>query len=476
MRKYAYAQILLVLLSLNSYSQNIDAWFETQKPVDFQKLYLHIDREFFFEGDTLWFAAYLVEGKSHVLTDENCNLYIDIINNKGEFVQNELFLIQDGCGSGCFGLDREYVKEGNYVLRAYTDYLQNFGNDAFFNKKIRVSSIKSSFEIEAEFKNDKPVKQKIDVQFLPEGGFLLAGQSNCVAFKAVDENGKGADVTGKLFDSQDNEVLTFNSVYKGAGKIFFVPKVGEKYTARINEKPGNPIKLPAVVNGGAKIKLVNQDDNSLQLMVQADGVSNEQNLQLTCLHRGEARFFMNITHEHLNKPLRVKTTQLGSGINRFVLLDKNLNPVSERMVFQNNVEMNRLEVGIGEESYSTRDEIQLNIMPSELLENELAQVSVAVVDENYINALGGTENIASYLLANSDLKGNIESPSSYFVSGDGLSTQSKLDLLMCTNGWSNYTWNSLLPGNMSFEHQPRFGFDFTGKVKRAIGKAMCFLW
>ena len=72
----------------------------------------------------------------------------------------------------------------------------------------------------------------IDVSFLPEGGFLLAEESNGVAFKAVGKNGKGIDISGVILDGNKNQILTFHSVYKGAGKFFFYPKAGKKYVAK----------------------------------------------------------------------------------------------------------------------------------------------------------------------------------------------------------------------------------------------------
>ena len=62
----------------------------------FPKLYLHTDREFYFQGDTLWFAAYYLNGKTNSFTIESCNLYSEIINQKGEIVSEENFILQNG--------------------------------------------------------------------------------------------------------------------------------------------------------------------------------------------------------------------------------------------------------------------------------------------------------------------------------------------------------------------------------------------
>ena len=467
--KIYFLTITLLFVSLGSFAQNIDKYFESQQTVPFQKLYLHTDREFFFKGDTLWFAAYLLEGKTNKPESESCNLYVDLINSEGEIVNNELFLIQNGSGSGYLSFSDTVISEGNYLLRAYTDYLKNFGNDAFFIKTIQILSVKNSFEL-LEADTNKTISTQIDVSFLPEGGFLLAEESNCVAFKAVDETGKGIDISGRLFDENGLLVLTFESVYKGAGKFYFYPKPGKTYTAKIDGFQNLDFRLPDIKKTGAKIKLVNQEKKKLQMVVQTKNIARNQTFYLVCIHRNEVLFSVELDRKKTNQIIKINTKKLNGGINRFVLLDKNLNPISERLVFQEDLEMVNLDVQLNAESFSTRDEVQVNLSSDDISMDEVAQVSIAVVDENYVNASGVSQNIASYLLLDSELNGYIELPAEYFSSNKNLDSQTKLDLLMTTNGWSNYVWNELKDSSLILNFKSQFGFTFNGHVKRTFGK------
>jgi hypothetical protein len=482
MKKITLFIVLSGLWIFNCLAQNIESYFESQKTVSYQKLYLHTDRELYFESDTLWFTAYLVDGHSHVISPDACNLYVDIINDKGAIVREELFIIQNGRGSGNIPIIPNYIEEGKYLIRAYTDYLKNFGHDAFFTKSILVSSIKNSFELTDAQKNiskRKKEKQdlktgfandKIDVLFLPEAGFLLAEESNCISFKAIDHAGKGVDVSGKLFDEENNLILSFQTKYKGAGKFYFYPKARTKYFAKIDGWADHVYQLPEIKETGAKIKLISQEINKLQMLVQGKDVNQNLPYYLACMHRGKGLFFMEVNQRNINTVLKIETSQLRGGINRFVLLDKNLTPVSERLIFQNDLDINYLQVRPGDNAYSTREEVQVNIKSLLNTENERAHVSISVVDENYINATGISQNIASYLLLDSELKGYIDSPADYLVSDKKLDAQTKLDLLMSTNGWSNYKWNLLYPESVSFDFEPKLGFDFKGNVKRTFGK------
>ena len=457
----------------------------------FPKLYLHTDREFYFQGDTLWFAAYYLNGKTNSFTIESCNLYSEIINQKGEIVGSENFILQNGFCSGYVPLTDTILKEGNYLLRAYTDFLKNFGADMFFAKIIQVSEVKSSLDFYADNKNNKvepvtqsspaqaaadsihqlslsqQVKNIIDVSFLPEGGFLLADESNCVAFKAVDKNGFGKNISGKILDENGNLVLTFKTLYKGAGKFYFYPKTGKSYTAKIDGYPDLGFQLPDIKETGGKIMLVNQEKEKLQVVVQSKTDNKNLPYQLAGYHKNEELFSIEIDRKKSNQMVKINSSLLLDGINKLILYDKKSNPLSERLVFKQPEEINQIEIEVNEETFSTREKVKLYLSAENHLGNELAQVSVSVVDENYVNANGISQNIASYLLLDSELKGHIEVPAEYFVS-DSLDSQTKLDLLMSVNGWSNYIWNTPAPDSLLY--QPQLGFTFSGNVKRFTGK------
>ncbi|MCG6187418.1 carboxypeptidase-like regulatory domain-containing protein [Maribellus maritimus] len=474
-------RIILLLILLENvfaiHSQNVEAFIKEPNTMRFQKLYLHTDREFYFSGDTLWFAAYLVEGQSHIPVSESCNLYVDLIGEDGEIIKNEIFLIQTGLGRGWLSLSNSTELEGNYLLRAYTDYLKNFGDDAFFTKTIRISTVKNSFELSSsqlsidkdwaldtlsQISAGESLETRIDVSFLPEGGFLLVGESNCVTFKATDKSGKGIPVSGTLLDEKKQPVLTFQSIYKGAGKFYFYPKAGETYTAQIGE---THFELPEVKESGAKLKLVNQGKRQIQLVVQGKDTGRGQ-WTLVGMNRGRGLFYLEITRKKINSILKIDIEKLRSGINRLVLLDDNLKPVSERLVFISD-NINHLQVRLNDKQLSTREIVQVDIQDT--VGSEISFLSMAVVDENYLNATGVSQNMASYLLLDSELKGHIETPADYSISDDSLDSQTKLDLLMTINGWSNYIWNDLDKDSAEIKFEPQLGFSFQGQVKRAIG-------
>jgi hypothetical protein len=73
------------------------------------------------------------------------------------------------------------------------------------------------------------------------------------------------------------------------------------------------------------------------------------------------------------------------------------------------------------------------------------------------------------LLLDSDLKGSIELPVSYFVDDQSVSSTEKLDLLMMINGWRCYLWDDVeAHKTVSIDDWNDAGFEVKGYVKKLL--------
>lgn len=91
---------------------------------------------------------------------------------------------------------------------------------------------------------------KIDLQFMPEGGTFVENISTNVAFKAVNEYGKPADVKGEILDNAGMVITTFVSYHDGMGQFSFTPAPGKVYKARLLSPSGiqQQFDLPATTH------------------------------------------------------------------------------------------------------------------------------------------------------------------------------------------------------------------------------------
>ena len=330
--KFTGLLILLFLIIPVLNAQQIEAWIKNNDKIPVEKLYLHTDRDLYFPGETIWMKSYITVSSSGRLKPGAENVYLQLSNENGNPLFKANLMSVDGQAPGYMFLPDTLVP-GNYILSAYTDYMLNFGNESFFNKTISI--IKPSPPLPATVRNNQTaddVGMIADISFLPEGGKLLEGIANLVAFKAIDENGYGINASGSIVDETGIQVVSFKSDYKGMGLFFLTPETGKTYNAVINEFPSSKISLDSlVVTEGVKLQLLNQ--TSRDIFVNITGNSDRylnSTYYLVNRYRGNTLFYQPVKIEENNQLVRFDSHMLRAGINQMVLLDNNLRPVSDR--------------------------------------------------------------------------------------------------------------------------------------------------
>jgi uncharacterized protein YfaS (alpha-2-macroglobulin family) len=98
-----------------------------------EKVYLHADRDSYFAGEDIWFKAYLIDALDHLLTDHSNNLHVELISPSSKIISDRIIRLDNGSGNGDLRLPDD-IKSGRYRLRAYTNYMRNFGDQLFFSK------------------------------------------------------------------------------------------------------------------------------------------------------------------------------------------------------------------------------------------------------------------------------------------------------------------------------------------------------
>jgi len=461
--------ISFFLVNLST-AQNSGILLQNQAPVSIERIYLHTDRDFYFIGDTIWFKAYLLDAQSLSPVSDIQNLYIDLIDSTGRISCKQVLHCEYGHTAGSIAIS-DTTATGPFVLRAYTDYLKNFGEEMFFHKILRISEIKNFFEIESEKPIIKEEKPEIDVSFFPEGGGLLTGVQNLVAFKAVDRSGKGVSISGVVLDNSRQAVSIFRTDYMGMGKLFFTPVKGESYEVKIDGYADFEFRFEDIRNETEKLVLLEKSKKELTLGVISNSRRrSREHFVIACFSRDSLLFYKEIVLRSTMK-VRIETDVMLGGINRFVLLNQELEPVSERLVFLDKIDVNNLDITTFQQDFATRSQVQLEINAYKgALDLDYASLSIAVVDENALIAGGVHQHMVSYLFLDSELKGYIESPADYFIDDNNITSKEKLNLLMLTHGWSKYLRNASVANTDHFEYPKTAGITITGNAERITGK------
>ncbi|MGF1924707.1 MAG: hypothetical protein ACQUHE_11055, partial [Bacteroidia bacterium] len=206
-----------------------------------EKIYLHVDKSVYAPSDTLWFKAYLIAPELNSYSKLSGLIYVDMVSANGSIVQSLSLPTQSGISWGSMVLNPKVYKQGTYTLRAYTNWMQNFGETYFFKKQIKILKIldlpkstnASSYlsTNKTNIKSTSAIALDPSIQFFPEGGKWMNSGSQKIAFKAIAPNGKGIAVEGEVKDSRFKQVASFKSNSKGMGYFTLILEPQETYTA-----------------------------------------------------------------------------------------------------------------------------------------------------------------------------------------------------------------------------------------------------
>ncbi len=421
-------------------AQELETWLDSQRTILYEKIYLHIDRELYSPGDYIWFKTYLVNGFTNQLLPGYKNIFVQLVNNDGKVFYDRIILSQEGISHGDF-LISDSIPDGAYVIRAYTKYLENFDEESYFHKEIRILRDKRSTEVKEK---QQETNHKIDVSFWPESGNLILNAPNFIAFKAIDQSGKGVDVCGSVVDENDTVIATFKTSYLGMGQLIMMPQEQKSYSVRISGYPGFSYRFGNIQEEGIALHYSDEGENVLFVISRNIKKAEKQQIYFIASHKGIVLFYKKIELEGFNQALKTGKNIFPLGISKITLIDADFNELAERLVFIRGNDLPVVKLQMNKNKFTSREKAEVR-MEMSLDDNDTLQqtLSVAVVDRNYLNAGGENQSINSYLLLDSELKGPVESPASFFTDNNEISSSEKLDLLMMVHGWRSYYWSDL---------------------------------
>ncbi|MFC3197167.1 TonB-dependent receptor plug domain-containing protein [Parapedobacter deserti] len=107
-----------------------------------EKVYLHLDKPYYTVGDDIWFKGYVTIGPYNNLSGLSKILYVDLINPEEKIVQSIRLPLVAGVTMGDFRL-ADSLREGNYRIRAYTNWMRNFDNDIFYDRVLPIGNART---------------------------------------------------------------------------------------------------------------------------------------------------------------------------------------------------------------------------------------------------------------------------------------------------------------------------------------------
>lgn len=440
-----------------------------------EMVFVHMDNTCYFLGDTLYYKAYVQRSDTGKPTNLSEVLYVELLNQDGYLVERQVLRMKGGQANSCFCLE-DTLYAGFYELRAYTRWQLNFGrtehphdrgiNRWFLKKEYaaeyftdydklysRVFPVYDKPQAAGEYYRDmtlRPLRRDYapenpsptpTVTLFPEGGNLVSGIRQRVAFEAQD--GAGQHVGGKLFALGDAGDTLFSALTENRGRgclelelpqnspakwqLYFLPASGGG--------TGEAVKVssPKVHTTGAVMK-VEQDAASIVADISLQGV--EQNgirLQVTSCGRPG----MQVPFE--GGPLTISKDDLPAGVAQLTLL-QNETVLADRLVFVHKPEQQGapLQILNAKEKYAPLEKVSLTVKSATRQgAAEGVGLSLSVRDNVSSDLICDNGNIMTEMLLSSHIKGFVENPGYYFEADDA-EHRRHLDLLLMVQGWRRF--------------------------------------
>ncbi|MFH6601930.1 TonB-dependent receptor plug domain-containing protein [Maribacter algicola] len=448
-----------------------------------EKTYLHTDKDFYTNGETIWFKTYLVDGITHTKSDKSKVIYVELVNPQDSIIAKRKLYVNTLGASGDIELDND-IPQGNYYLRAYTKYMLNENEPVIFQKKIPivVQRIRTNVVLDGltgtNLKNNTVQDAHLSksfgkphVRFFPEGGQLVEGINTILGIEVSDTKGNGIALKGYIEDGKGNKVKPFESQEFGLGKVNFRPEPNTDYYASVvlngvEEK----FPLPRAEDIGYGLSIKNRGDHLL-LQVSSNTEEGVAGTLLIGHLRGKLIFNrVGKTADKQSYGVKLFNKELLDGVAQFTLFGPNGEPVCERLTFVDNPYNDvKLSLSTNDNIYGAREKVDLNMLLTNSNGVPLSgELSLGVVTKNsQLNSLTYNDDIRSWLLLDSDLGGSIPDPD-FFFADNSEKRKYLLDALMLTHGWRRFVWVDMLDKktNKVLEYRPEKGIMISGKTTK----------
>ena len=429
-----------------------------------EALHLHLNKTVFYVGEEIWWTAYAYNKKVDEPSSGTTNLHCGIYDINGKLVKEAMFLVEDGTTHGSFALDDAF-ESGTYFVRATTSWMQNFEEDLDFEAPITV--IKNSLD-------DQMVESTnaYDLKILPEGGHIVKNTQSHIGVKLTYQTGKGVtSATGKIYDSTISKVADISLNDYGIGKFILPAKVDFPLTMEVVTRDGTVIKkeIPAPKEMGIALNVNNIVEDKLFVSLKTNQPTLESiqgKAFYLAVHRDGLMALKTVKINSLEKEIKIDKSQLLNGTNIVTLFDEELNPIAERLVFNfKNIKVGKLAIASPERK--NKDSIAIRINAFSKNQSDVVLSISALPSETKANTTGNS--IISNFLLKPYLKTEVENPARYFNDTDRKKAY-ELDLVLLTQGWSSYDWDSIFNGAPEIQYPFEHGVALSGTINSKIRK------
>lgn len=399
---------LLVLVSLSSscwfsgFAQdNIREHAEYDSENYKEELYLQTDRDLYISGEELWLKVYKLNALSKKPANLSKVVYLELLNSVGYPVMQVKLNVEKLSKSTSFILS-DTLGSGNYLLRAYTNWMKNYSEKEFSFREI---SIINPFHKPGKI-NTPAQKQFIDtLLFYPEGGVLVSGIESRVGFRAIDESGRPQEIEAALVNEETDTICLVRTGDNGFGTFSINPDHKESYRLLYTSGNGETQTFPLgrIENSGIILSLNHSELKlplSFRINKSPDFTPGENRYFILIKSRGLVKFRKEINL--LNEmEWSMNRSELPDGVSQIVLTNENGEQLSSRWIYNGSDQSIFFDIKFDKPEYGSREKVKVKISATDRegkpMETDLS-VSIAKscsVNEHRMNIANRAKHLSS---------------------------------------------------------------------------------
>jgi hypothetical protein len=431
--------VILIILCFNLRAQTNNSPIEKylflkQRSISPEQLFVHLDRNKYKPGDTIFFQAYIRDRFTNEFESKSVSLYALLFDDNKVKVDSSRFKIDNSTCSGWMSIPLT-ARSGRYHFAAFTSIMQNFeASEAFQSDLVVKGSDKIDSETDASINSEY-----FELKFLPEGGNSVQGLEQRIGFNANDANGYPVCIEGLLKSSSGSTLDTIKSGSYGPGFFVCTPEPGMYVEITRGNSKEKIWHLSNPSFSGICLSVNTIDNRSFSIEIQSNDYKNDT-LTVAGVMNTNQIFMQNLVMNKKQKVV-IKTDQLPSGVAQVTVFTKDLRPIAERLYYINSDKHLIFNIDPGSRVCTTGQETELTITVNDGHGNPSAGIfSISVTDSvSGCAAEIYTPGIESVLNFNPYFQRNL--PQKVILKGLENLTNEERDLMLLIYGWSRYNWD-----------------------------------
>lgn len=324
-------------------------------------IYIQSPQPYGFSGEKYWYQLYLLDARKYYLHSFSSTAYVELWSEKKQLIARQKLRINGGQSSGHFELAGT-LETGLYLLRAYTQWMQNFDSNDFYRKTVLIVNpvdLVKKRDLKVQKTPSIPKEEKL--YFYPEGGVLLRGCPNQITVRTEKKQESNQEKI-EIWDEKAQLLTTCHLSKDGFGVFDLLPDVSKQYVAYYN---GKKYSLPIVQESGFSIRLDKKRNGVISGKIYTSSRENGK-YYLLAFAREEIHFSRPIPWGNKEFHFELSSKELPAGIIQLMIVNLEGKICNERLFYNHLTE----EV-----------KINLDVLPAKILPRSQAEITLGLANE-----------------------------------------------------------------------------------------------